>query len=96
MKINSKQHITKKGVVKKNPISKKLVKESERMIKTIEQAISLLRERGIDVDDIKRFNWEVDEEMMTDKQLIDFANDQIIREIEDKRWKNGLRGGRMG
>lgn len=61
--------------------------KERKMIKTTEEAIKLLEEkRGFDVKDIRKFNWIVKDEelneMMTDEELIHYANDQSY-EVEE-------------
>lgn len=57
-------------------------------IKTIEEAIEILKKRYFDVEDISQFKWRVSddefkEEMETDEELIFFAEEQKM-ELEDE------------
>lgn len=58
-------------------------------IKTIEEAKKLLeKKRGFKVKDIKKYNWVVKDEeideLMTDEEIINYANDQAY-EVEERK-----------
>lgn len=84
VKINNKQHITKTGVIKKNPVKVKRFEKfiGRRMNK--DEAIKILNKRGTYVKDLKKVDYQVYDEdfsfFMTEKELIDYAIDQSEEE----------------